>query len=417
MSHLPLQSVVRRFWDLVGEGVPVVEAGACCGVPETSARRWVAATGGVRPSFPKPGCRRRPRLSFAEREEIAAGVAAGESINSIARRLERAPSTVMREIANNGGGKGSTGRYRRRHRVGAGQRGREAVVTYRASLAQQRSERRARRPRNSKLALAPELRAVVQDRLTDKHSPAQIAGWLRRTYPHRPEMQVSHETIYKALYVQGRGELRRELTAALRTGRALRRPRRSSETRSPRAKFADMVMISDRPAEVAERAVPGHWEGDLIIGKDQASQIGTLVERATGFLMLLHLPADRTAATVADAMIAKMGPLPAPLRRSLTWDQGGEMAAHARISVATDLDIYFCDPHSPWQRGSNENTNGLLRQYFPKGTDLSIFPADYLDYVANQLNTRPRKRHGFHTPAEVLDRLLSNPNNPVASTP
>ncbi|WP_153810465.1 IS30 family transposase, partial [Nocardia sp. SYP-A9097] len=402
MSHLPLKSVMCRFWDLIGAGASVVAAGAECGVSENQARRWVAASGGLRPVSPRPGPRRRPRLSSVEREEIAAGVAAEKSINAIARGLGRAPSTVMREIARNGHGKGGTGRYRRRHRFGAGQRGREAGPTYRASLAQQRSEARARRARAGKLALDPVLRELVQDRLTAKLSPEQITGWLAATYPNRPEMRVSHETIYKALYVQGRGELRRELTACLRTGRAIRKPPRTTGTRSPRGKFAGMVNISERPAEVQDRAVPGHWEGDLIIGKEQRSQIGTLVERATGFVMLLHLPGDRTADTVAQAMITTMGQLPAQLRRSLTWDQGGEMAAHARIAVATDLDIYFCDPHSPWQRGSNENTNGLLRQYFPKGTDLSIFPADYLDYVAAQLNTRPRKRYNYRTPAQVL---------------
>ncbi|MFD6163540.1 IS30 family transposase [Nocardia sp. NPDC060256] len=408
---------MRRFWDLVGSGVSVAEAGAVCGVSAVQAARWVAESGGLRPEFPVPGPRRCPRLSFVEREEIAAGVAVGESINSMARRLGRAPSTVMREIDKNGGGKGSVGRYRRRYRIGAGQRGNEAVMRYRASLAQQRSEQRARRARGGKLAADPVLRELVAQRLTLRHSPEQIAGWLRARFPHRLEMQVSHETIYKALYVQGRGELRRELAKALRTGRAVRKPRRSNETRTARTKFTGMVPISDRPAEVADRAVVGHWEGDLIIGANQASQIGTLVERSTGFVMLLHLPRDRTAATVAEAMIAKMGQLPAQLRRSLTWDQGSEMAQHARITIATGLEIYFCDPHSPWQRGSNENTNGLLRQYFPKGQDLSIFPADYLDYVANQLNTRPRKRHGYRTPAQVLDQLLSNPDNPVASTP
>ncbi|MFG1794932.1 IS30 family transposase [Nocardia sp. NPDC049149] len=417
MSHLPLRSVMRRFWDLVGGGVSVAEAGAVCGVSAVQAGRWVAASGGLRPEFPVPGPRRRPRLSVVEREEIAAGVVVGESINSMARRLGRSPSTVMREIANNGGGKGSVGRYRRRYRIGAGQRGNEAVMRYRASLAQQRSEQRARRARGGKLAGDPVLRELVQQRLSLRHSPEQIAGWLRAEFPDRPEMRVSHETIYKALYVQGRGELRRELATALRTGRAVRKPRRSGESRSSRAKFAGMVPISDRPAEAEDRAVAGHWEGDLIIGKDQASQIGTLVERSTGFVMLLHLPHDRTAATVAEAMIAKMSQLPAQLRRSLTWDQGSEMAHHARISMATDLEIYFCDPHSPWQRGSNENINGLLRQYFPKGQDLSIFPADYLDWVANQLNTRPRKRYNYRTPAQVLDQLLSNPDNPVASTP
>jgi IS30 family transposase len=241
--------------------------------------------------------------------------------------------------------------------------------------------------------------------LLNKYSPEQIAGVLALTYPDRPEMQVSHETIYKALYVQPRGELRRELTRCLRTGRTVRKPRRRSG--QPRGRIPGMVNISERPAQAADRAVPGHWEGDLIIGKNQASQIGTLVERSTGFVQLLHLPEDRTADVVAEAMTAKIKALPDALRRTLTWDQGHEMAAHAKISIDAGIDIYFCDPHSPWQRGSNENTNGLLRQYFPKGTDLSKHSADYLDEVAAELNNRPRKRYGFHSPTQVLNRLLS----------
>ncbi|WP_157108054.1 IS30 family transposase, partial [Nocardia amikacinitolerans] len=220
-----------------------------------------------------------------------------------------------------------------------------------------------------------------------------------------PEMQVSHEAIYQALYLQGRGGLRRELVSCLRTGRAMRKPNRSLERRS-RRRIPGMVNISERRAEAEDRAVPRHWEGDLILGKDNASAIGTLVERRSGFLMLLHLPTDHTAESVADAAVATMNTLPGFLRRTLTWDQGSEMAHHARITMATGLDIYFCDPHSPWQRGTNENTNGLLRQYFPKGTDLSIFPADYLDYIAAQLNTRPRKRHAFRTPAHILNDIL-----------
>ena len=247
--------------------------------------------------------------------------------------------------------------------------------------------------------------------LGQRLSPQQIAGRLRLEHPDDPELQVSHETIYQALYVQGRGSLRAELVSALRTGRAMRRP----QGRTPKGKFTaiqNMVMISDRPAEVEDRAVPGHWEGDLILGSDSTA-IGTLVERATGFVMLLHLPGDHTSRTVADAMITKMRELPEHLRRTLTWDQGSEMARHAEISLATGMDIYFCDPHSPWQRGSNENTNGLLRQYFPKGSDLSFHGPGILDNVAAELNARPRKRHGYYTPAEVLDRLLSNQASPT----
>jgi IS30 family transposase len=252
----------------------------------------------------------------------------------------------------------------------------------------------------------------VQTRLNDKHSPEQIARRLLRDFPDDLEMRVSHETIYQAIYVQGRGSLRRELHQCLRTGRALRKPHRRSDER--RGRIRDMVNISARPPEAADRAVPGHWEGDLIVGAQGKSAIGTLVERSTRFTMLLHLPADHGALVVQEAIVAKMAQLPTILRKTLTWDQGKEMANHVAIAAAAELDIYFCDPHSPWQRGTNENTNGLLRQYFAKGTDLSVFPADYLDYVATQLNTRPRKTLDWSTPAEALDELLSNPSKPPA---
>jgi IS30 family transposase len=246
--------------------------------------------------------------------------------------------------------------------------------------------------------------------LTDRFSPEQIAGRLRLEHPDDPEMQVSHETIYQALYVQGRGSLRTELAAALRTGRAMRRPQRPNGPRTNR--FQEMVMISDRPPEIEDRAVPGHWEGDLIIGATATkSAIGTLVERTSGFVMLLHLPGDHTSRTVADAMITAMNNLPEQLRRSVTWDQGREMSRHQEITLATGMPIYFCDPHSPWQRGSNENVNGLLREYFPKSTDLSFHGPGILENVAAELNRRPRKRHGYRTPAEVLEELLSNPTN------
>jgi IS30 family transposase len=242
-------------------------------------------------------------------------------------------------------------------------------------------------------------------------SPEQIAGRLQLDFPDDPEMRVSHETIYQTIYLQGRGALRAELASALRTGRALRKPHRTGRGRQHNA-VSDKVMISERPPEVEDRAVPGHWEGDLILGStSSASAIGTLVERSTGFVMLLHLPGDHTARTVADATITAMKTLPEQLRRSLTWDQGAEMARHKDISLATSMDIYFCDPHSPWQRGTNENTNGLLRQYFPKGTDLSLHGPGILDNVAAELNARPRKRHNWHTPAEVLATLLSKPTN------
>jgi transposase, IS30 family len=388
------------------------------GVSATCGLEWFRRFGGVNPQFGESRGRVRPRLSILEREEIMVGTRGGESIRSIARRLGRAPSTIMREIHAYGRCRDAPGRYRALHRFGANRGGWDAKSLYRAGMAQARSEARARRPKAGKLARCPALRDQVQALLTKKYSPEQIAGDLAKTYPDRPEMQVSHETIYKALYVQGRGELRRELAKCLRTGRALRKPRARTQQGSRQGRIPGMINISERPAEAADRAVPGHWEGDLIIGKNQASQIATLVERSTGFVQLLHLPASREADVVADAMIAKIQALPANLWKTLTWDQGSEMAAHARISIDAGVDIYFCDPHSPWQRGSNENTNGLLRQYFPKGTDLSVHTAAYLEEVAVELNNRPRKRFAWDSPAEVLDRLLSTASvAAVASKP
>ncbi len=308
----------------------------------------------------------------------------GASLRAIATGLGRSPSTVSREVRRNG-------------HPGSG--------ACRPHAAQARADARRPRPRPGRLAVSGELRSVVQRWLGMKWSPEQIAVMLRRRFPARPEMHVCHETIYQALYVQGRGELRRELTRALRTGRACRKPRRQAQQRQPRFS-AQMVMISDRPAEAADRAVPGHWEGDLIIGRNQASQIGTLVERATRYVLLVHLPADRTAETVRDALAATMATLPAQLKRSLTWDQGSEMSLHHQFATAAGMPVYFCDPHSPWQRGSNENTNGLLRQYFPKGTDLSVHTAAALGAVAAELNSRPRKTLGWQTPAERLATLL-----------
>jgi IS30 family transposase len=336
-------------------------------------------------------------LSLAEREEIAVGLAAGKPLRVIAAGLGRPASTVCREVARN----------------------RTTRGLYRAVSAQAGAEARARRPKTAKLAADPVLAGQVQHWLDRKWSPRQISARLAMDFPDQPEMRVSHETIYQSLYVQGRGALRRELASCLRTGRALRKPRRGGGPRSPRGQITDMVMISDRPAEVADRAVPGHWEGDLIVGQGGTSAIGTLVERSTRFCLLLHLPGGRDAATVAAAMIETMNDLPVHLRRSLTWDQGREMARHASITVATGLDIYFCDPHSPWQRGSNENTNGLLRQYFPKGTVLSGHSKNHLDQVAAELNSRPRQTLSFRTPAEALNDLLLNPpDNPgVATTP
>jgi IS30 family transposase len=344
------------------------------------------------------------------------GTSQGESIRSIARRLGRNPSTIMREIANNGAARNRTGRYRALHRFGANRGGWDAQSGYSARIAERRSEERARRPKSGKLARCDELRAVVQALLVKKYSPEQIAGELAKIYPDRPEMQVSRETIYRSLYVQGRGELRRELHRCLRTGRALRKPRKRTRADDARGRIPGMVNIGERPAEADDRAVPGHWEGDLIIGKDQASQIGTLVERSTGYVRLLHLPDTRSADVVADAMIAAIKELPPTLRRTVTWDQGHEMAQHARISVHAGIDVYFCDPHSPWQRGSNENTNGLLRQYFPKGTDLSIHSAEHLSYVADELNGRPRKRFRWDNPTNRLNTLLSAATETTVAT-
>jgi IS30 family transposase len=388
--------VQRSFWVAVAEGVSVVDSGVVAGVSRPTAQRLFARSGGVTPSLRTP--RKVPaeggRLTLAEREDIACFRAQGKGVREIARELGRDPATISRELKRNSGSAATSGRYR-------------------ASTAQQRADERARaggRARPAKLASDLRLRREVQTRLEQRHSPVQIARRLREDFPDEPEMWVSHETIYQSLYVQGRGGLKRELTACLRTGRALRRPRRQAQARREQQgqqRIKDMVMISERPAEVADRAVPGHWEGDLILGAANKTAIGTLVERSTRFVMLLHLPDDHGANAVRDAMVATMAGLPAFLRRTLTWDQGIEMANHAQIAAATDLDIYFCDPASPWQRGSNENTNGLLRQYFPKGADLSFYGPGMLENVAAELNNRPRETLNWRTPAEALDKLLS----------
>jgi IS30 family transposase len=405
----------------------MAQAAAVAGVSESAGAKWVIESGGMIPDLGEPSGR---YLSLAEREEIAIGWAQGLSKAEIARRIGRHRATVGRELARN-----RTVRYPKRPPLPGGRRRRPGSVPgthrgrdlpqherlrYRASVAQWKAEDRARRPKPGlrKLGNNPELHAQVQGLLARRLSPEQITATLRAQAPDRPEMRVSHETIYQALYVQGRGELRRELTRCLRTGRAIRKPRRIPGERRGR-RIPDELMISNRPAEIADRAIPGHWEGDLIIGKDGASAIGTLVERTTRFVILLHLPAGHSAEAVRDAMLAAIPTLPAHLWRSLTWDQGNEMARHAEITLAADLAIYFCDPHSPWQRGSNENTNGLLRQYFPKGTDLSVHSAEHLAAVAAELNGRPRKTLGWQTPAQALNKLLSTPPNTgrVATTP
>jgi IS30 family transposase len=304
----------------------------------------------------------------------------GQSFTQIAARLGKAVSTVSREVAANGG-----------------------RDQYRAWRAHQRAREQARRPKTCKLACPP-LAAQVAAWLHEWWSPVQIARRLRIEFPGDPMMRVSHETIYQALYVQGRGELRRELARCLRSGRAKRRPRGRGDNTG---RIKDMVMISERPAEAEDRAVPGHWEGDLIIGKDCRSAVGTLVERTTRYVLLLHLSAGRDAHLVEQAMREAITTLPAELARTITWDQGKEMAYHADFTIATGIPVYFCDPHKPWQRGSNENTNGLLRQYLPKGTDLSVHTAEDLAQIAASLNNRPRKTLGFMKPSEKLAELLA----------
>ena len=387
----------RRYFDLVAEGVGTVEACRTVGVDRRTGHRWrhgrpsragretvrssapLSRPAPVRPAAPSRFLSQDERLAIADLRRAGAGVRA------IARELGRDPATISRELVRNA---------------------RPGSRDYRPYAAQARADARRARPKTGKIAASPELRERVQDMLHERFSPEQIAARLRRDHPDRPELHVTHETIYQALYVQGRGELRRELRRALRTGRAARKPRTPGGQRRPR--FAEpMAMISDRPAEAADRAVPGHWEGDLIIGKDGASAIATLVERATRYVLLVPLPDGRGAEPVRDALTAAAATLPDQLQRSLTWDQGSEMGRHHEFSIATGIPVYFCDPHSPWQRGSNENTNGLLRQYFPKSTDLSAHTPDRIAAVAAQLNRRPRKTLGWDTPAERLATLLA----------
>jgi IS30 family transposase len=349
------------------------------GTTSRTVRRVLAAAGGS----PSRRSRRRPRsplrLSLTEREEIRAGIAAGDSFRVIARRIGRAPSTVSREV----GGVAGRGRYR------------ATVADDRACLA-------AMRPKPSKLASCPRLRRAVVAMLERRCSPRQISARLRVEYPDDPEMRIAPETIYQSLYVQSRGRLRKDLARYLRTGRSRRRSRRAPAGN----RIRDMISISERPAEVSDRAVPGHWEGDLLVGKGNRSFIGTLVERHTRYVLLCYLGNDATTETVTAKIAERILTLPAHLRRSLTWDQGREMARHVDFTVATGVKVYFCDPHSPWQRGSNENTNGLLRQYFPKGTDLAVHAQAELDRVAAELNGRPRQTLDWLTPAEKMSQLL-----------
>lgn len=370
----------KRIIGLVADGMAAKDVAREVSRSAGFVRRVLKAVGGVARRLdwdPSPA-----RLSAAEREEIRSGLDAGESFRAIGRRVGRAGSTVSREVGANGGRDGYAGW--RAHR---------------------RAAELARRPKVAKLAACVELRAQVEDWLENEQwSPAQISAQLRIEFPDDPMMRVSAETIYQSLYVQGRGALRKELTACLRTGRAIRRNRSRLEQRGT---IPDMVMISERPPEVEDRAVAGFWEGDLIIGKNGRSAVGTLVERTTRYVMLLHLPGDHTAETVRLAMTAKVKTLPEHLMRSITWDQGSEMAQHAQFSIDTGIEIYFCDPHSPWQRGTNENTNGLLRQWMPKGTDLSVHTEADLDAMAYKLNNRPRQTLGWMKPSQALAALVA----------
>ncbi len=388
------REVRRQFWLLIRAGVERRKAALALGLSDWTGKAWFRQAGGVIPAYVTAPTSGRV-LSEEERIEIFGGLQRGDSMRGIARAIGRAPSTVSRELRRNG-------RAQARRRRAAPSR---ASWAYRPKLAQRRAERLASRPKVAKLATNRRLRDLVQGQLQQRLSPEQVAAFLRCRFPDNRDMWVSHETIYQSIYVQGRGALRRELAVCLRTGRALRHPRRHAQER--RARIPGMINISERPPAVDDRAVPGHWEGDLIIGKQGRSAIGTLVERSSRYVALLHLPNGYGPLEVSDAMIAATKRLPQQLWKSLTWDQGMEMRHHAAITMATGLDIYFCDPGKPWQRGSNENTNGLLRQYFPKGTDLNQHRPEYLDFVADQMNRRPRKTLGWQHPAEALARLFS----------
>jgi transposase, IS30 family len=367
---------VLRRWV---EGVPHEVIADELGIALTTVYTVVRPHGGV--FRPEDWHTTEARLSLDDRVEIRSGLDRGLSYNAIGVLIGFDKSTVCRELLRNGG--------------------RDA---YRPVEAHRASYERAKRPKPTKLSCDEKLRDKVAEKLECFWSPRQIARWLRAEFGDDSSMQISHETIYKSLYVQGRGELRRELARCLRTGRA-KRATHNRRTNSP-GRIPDMVMISERPAEVEDRAVPGHWEGDLILGQGGKSAVGTLVERHTRFVMLLHLDGERTAESVRLAMQAKIATLPNALCRSITWDQGGEMAQHAQFTVDTGVPVYFCDPHSPWQRGSNENTNGLLRQYMPKGTDLSQHTPDDLDRIADSLNTRPRETLNWQTPAKRLNDVI-----------
>jgi IS30 family transposase len=376
------REVRRGFWSALRAGASPSLAAVGVGASDSAGRKWIVNAGGV---MERRTSASGFRLSLADRRSIENGCRAQLSFATIATLIGKAPSTISREVG------GKAGR-----------------ASYRADLAQLRAEGQARRPKQTKLESSPALRARVEAGLTALLSPEQIAGQLRREFPTDPEMQVHHETIYRELFVQGRGALREELKKSLRSGRARRVTRTEArQARSNgRGKIPDMVNIVEREEEVAARRVPGHWEGDLITGKNNASAIGTLVERVTGYTLLLHLPAGHGAEQVTAAITEAMTALPAKLRKTLTWDQGKELSRHKQIAEVTGLQVYFCDPHSPWQRATNENTNGLLRQYFPKSTDLSAHSKEDLAWVQDQFNNRPRKRLDYAKPSELINGLL-----------
>ena len=369
-----------ELWDRWRKGEGLTSIGRALGKPSSCIFNHLRPTGGIRPAGRK---RSRLALTLAEREEISRGIAIGESLRSMAGCLGRSPSTISREIKRNGG-----------------------PARYRATDADKRAWAMARRPKACKLARHPRLCRAVARKLERDWSPEQVAGWLKRGYPGDPAWQVSHETIYRSLFVQARGVLKKELLAHLRSRRPIRRSRHAGAKGDGRGQIPDMVSIGERPAAAEDRAVPGHWEGDLLSGSAN-SYIVTLVERQTRYVMLAKV-ANKDTRSVVKVLIRQARKLPNELRRSLTWDRGKELTDHKRFTVATDIDVYFCDPHSPWQRGSNENTNRLLRQYFPKGIDLSLYSQAQLNKVARELNERPRKTLDFETPAERFNACVAS---------
>ena len=384
------QQVRKQFWEVLRSGSTLAQAAVSAGVSDAAARRWIKQSGYVPrtpvPAGLEPDSVPRGRLSFVERCRLEELLEAGYTQARAADLLRRDPSTISREA-----GRGATS------------------SGYRAQAGQDAADAAGARPKPRKLESNPGLLGEVVQRLTKRHSPEQIAGRLREDFPDDAEMWVSHETIYQSLFVQARGQFRRDLTVYLRSQRSRRQPRPSDGATKKISRIVGMISIRERPADVEDRAVPGHWEGDLIVGANNRSAIVTLVERSTRYVMLGRIGGRHDAETTCTVLTELIGRLPAHLRKTLTWDQGREMAGHAQFTIATDVAVYFCDPHSPWQRGSNENTNGLLRQYFPKGTNLAGFTQDELDAVASELNRRPRQTLNWMTPSEKLNELLVAP--------